>query len=76
MASGGPVIDLSSGQVVGVILQIVPAPLDIQGRQFYDAGTFAMSGIMLAAPASWIESLLARHDVKSKSMKAGKLVIW
>ena len=74
--SGGPVIDLSSGQVIGVILQIVPAPLAIQGRQFYDAGTFAMSGIMLAAPASWIESLLARHAVRSQSNKAGRLVIW
>src|SRR6266700_4286259 len=70
--SGGPVIDLSSGQVVGVILQIVPAPLAVGGQQLYDSGTFAMSGIMLAAPASWVEGLLTKHNIKSQSARTGK----
>lgn len=74
--SGGPVIDVSTGRVVGVILQLVPAPIEVQGHQFYDAGTFAMSGIMLAAPASWVESLLERHQLKSQSKPVGKLVIY
>ncbi len=74
--SGGPVIDLASGQVVGVILQIVPAPLAVGGQQLYDSGTFAMSGIMLAAPASWVESLLTKHNIKSQGVKTGNLVIW
>ncbi len=73
--SGCPVIDLSSGQVVGVILQIVPAPLAMEGRNIWNSGTYDMSGIMLAAPASWIEALLTRHGVKSQRVRAGKYVI-
>jgi S1-C subfamily serine protease len=72
--SGGPVIDLSSGEVVGVILQIVPAPLALNGN-VWNSNTYDMSGIMLAAPASWIENLLARHNVKSHALRAGKRVI-
>jgi S1-C subfamily serine protease len=74
--SGGPVIDSASGEVVGVILALVPAPLAFQGQQLYDAGTFAMSGLMLAAPASWVEALLSRHNIKSHATRAGRLVIW
>lgn len=74
--SGGPVIDLSSGDVVGVILQVVPAPVQLQGRQIYDPGNFAMSGIMLAAPATWVNTLLERHQVKSMSLHVGKQVIF
>jgi S1-C subfamily serine protease len=73
--SGGPVIDTCSGKVVGVILQLVPAPLAING-QHYDAGTFDMSGIMLAAPASWVGVMLKKHHLVSESTASGHFVIW
>jgi S1-C subfamily serine protease len=71
--SGGPVIDLQSGRVVGVILSIVPAPLVVGGQQIWSDSSFDMSGIMLAAPAKWVNALLSRHDVKSEAIKEGKL---
>lgn len=71
--SGGPVIDLRSGRVVGVILSIVPAPLAIGGQQIWSDSTFDMSGVMLAAPAKWVNALLLRHGVKSEGIKEGKL---
>jgi S1-C subfamily serine protease len=71
--SGGPVIDLRSGRVVGVILSIVPAPLAIDGQQIWSEESFDMSGIMLAAPAKWVNALLSRHGVKSEGIKEGKL---
>jgi len=71
--SGGPVIDLRSGRVVGVILSIVPAPLTIGGQQIWSDSSFDMSGIMLAAPAKWVNALLSKHGVKSESIKEGKL---
>jgi S1-C subfamily serine protease len=71
--SGGPVIDLRSGRVVGVILSIVPAPLVLDGQQIWNDQGFEMSGIMLAAPAKWINALLSRHGVKSEGIRAGKL---
>jgi S1-C subfamily serine protease len=71
--SGGPVIDLRSGRVVGVILSIVPAPLTIGGQQVWSDNTFDMSGIMLAAPAKWVNALLSRNGAKSESIRQGKL---
>jgi S1-C subfamily serine protease len=71
--SGGPVIDLRSGLVVGVILSIVPAPLAIGGQQVWNDTSFDMSGIMLAAPAKWVNALLSRNSVKSEGIKEGKL---
>ena len=71
--SGGPVIDLTSGRVVGVILSIVPAPLAIGGQQVWGDEGFDMSGIMLAAPAKWVNALLSRHGVKSEGIREGKL---
>jgi S1-C subfamily serine protease len=71
--SGGPVIDLRSGRVVGVILSIVPAPLVIGGQQIWSDQGFEMSGIMLAAPAKWVDALLSKHGVKSEGTRAGKL---
>jgi hypothetical protein len=58
--------------VVGVILSIVPAPLEIGGPQIWSDAGFDMSGIMLAAPAKWVNVLLARHGVKSESIREGK----
>jgi S1-C subfamily serine protease len=71
--SGGPVIDLLSGRVVGVILAFVPAPLTIGGQQIWSDSSFDMSGIMLAAPAKWVNALLSRHAAKSEGIKEGKL---
>lgn len=71
--SGGPVVDLHSGRVVGVILSILPAPLAIGGQQIWSDGSFGMSGIMLAAPAKWVNALLTRHGVKSEGVREGKL---
>ena len=73
--SGGPVIDLNSEEVIGLILQIVPAPLAVGGPLHYDPGAFDMSGIMLAAPALWIESMLARHNIKSIGIRTGSFVV-
>ena len=74
--SGGPIIDLATGEVIGVLLQLVPAPLAIGGQLHYDAGTFEMSGLMLAAPATWVNALLAKNGVQSEGVRSGKLVIW
>ena len=74
--SGGPLIDLTSGHVVGVLLQIVPAPMAIGGQLVWDQGTFEPSGIMLAAPASWVNALLAKHHLSSSSQTPGKLFIF
>src|ERR1700733_6482045 len=71
--SGGPVIDLQSGRVVGVILSIVPAPQTIGGQQIWTDSTFDMSGIMLAAPAKWVNVLLLRNGVKNEDIREGKL---
>jgi S1-C subfamily serine protease len=69
--SGGPVIDLNSGQVIGVIDQLVPAPLQIGGQQIRDQNTFEASGIMLAAPAKWVEALLEKNHIKSEGVPLG-----
>jgi len=60
--SGSPVIDLDTGDVIGVIVQAQPAPLfgSAQGVPLAQS-----SGIMLAVPASWVSDLLSRHGVKS-----------
>jgi S1-C subfamily serine protease len=61
--SGCPVIDLRSGRVIGVIIQEMVSPLysSVQGPLPFGQS----SGIMLAAPAHWIQELLERHQVKS-----------
>ena len=33
------------------------------------------SGIMMAAPASWVQRLLERNDIKSEAIPTGKFVI-
>ena len=69
--SGGPVIDLETGKVVGMIDQFVPAPLQL-GKQILTPDTFSSSGIMLAAPAKWIEALLEKHNIKSEALAGEK----
>ena len=60
--SGSPVLDLDTGDVIGVIVQAEPAPLftPVQRAPFAQS-----SGIMLAVPASWVRDLLKRHNVQS-----------
>jgi S1-C subfamily serine protease len=74
--SGGPIIDLTTGEVVGVLIRLVPAPIAIGGQLRYDADTFEMSGLMLAAPAKWVRNLLAKNSIKDEAIPAGKFVIW
>jgi S1-C subfamily serine protease len=73
--SGGPVIDIESGKVIGVIDQFVPAPLQVGGKQILDAGTFSASGIMLAAPAKWVDALLEKNHIKSEGTVGGKWML-
>jgi S1-C subfamily serine protease len=74
--SGGPVVDMTSGRVIGVLLEILPAPLATGGELKYDLGNYQSSGIMLAAPAKWVNALLAKHQVSSSEVKAGKFFAW
>jgi serine protease Do len=62
--SGSPVIELDTGDVIGVVVQAQPAPLfsSIQGVPLAQS-----SGIMLAVPASWVRDLLKRHSVLSSA---------
>ncbi len=64
--SGSPVIDLDTGDVIGVIVQAQPAPLfsSLQGIPLAQS-----SGIMLAVPASWVIDLLGRHGVESVAQR-------
>jgi len=73
--SGGPVINLSTGEVIGVILNIVPAPLALNGKNEWSEQTYDMSGLMLAAPWKWVNALLARNNVKNKGVPSGKFLI-
>jgi serine protease Do len=60
--SGSPVIQLDTGEVIGVIVQAEPAPLftAVQGVPLAQS-----SGIMLAVPGSWVRDLLKRNNVES-----------
>ncbi len=61
--SGSPVVSLRTGDVVGVVIQEIPAPLYSNIESPLPFGQ--SSGIMLAAPASWIQELLKKHNVTS-----------
>jgi S1-C subfamily serine protease len=74
--SGGPVIDVTSGQVIGVIDQVVPSSLQFGGQQILEPNTFSASGIRLAAPAKWVEALLEKNPIKSEAVPSGRLVAW
>jgi S1-C subfamily serine protease len=59
--SGSPVIELDSGNVIGIIIQAIPAPLysEMQGLPFGQS-----SGIAIAAPSNWAVELLKRNGIK------------
>jgi S1-C subfamily serine protease len=63
--SGGPVLSLKTGKVIGVVVQAVPAPL----WSNQPVPVAQNSGIMLAVPAQWVRELLERHQVKSEEHK-------
>ncbi len=60
--SGSPVVELDTGEVIGVIVQAEPAPLfsPVEGVPLAQS-----SGIMLAVPGDWVRDLLKRHNVQS-----------
>jgi serine protease Do len=60
--SGSPVVELDTGEVIGVIVQAEPAPLFSSNAGIPVAQS---SGIMLAVPASWVRDLLKRNNVQS-----------
>jgi S1-C subfamily serine protease len=65
--SGSPVVELDSGEVVGVIVQAQPAPLFIS-----DSPLVQSSGIMLAVPGTWVADLLKRNHVESENVPPPK----
>lgn len=71
--SGGPVISLSTGEVVGIIDQYIPAPTLIPSLPEEKQDTvLQQSGIMLALPSIWVQELLKRNHVSSEQHKANE----
>ena len=60
--SGSPVLELDTGEVIGVVVQAQPAPLFTPMKQIPLAQS---SGIILAVPETWVQDLLKRHNVQS-----------
>jgi hypothetical protein len=67
--SGCPIISLETGEVLGMIIQYVPAPLlsvtDGAGRK----DVAQQSGLMVAVPAKWILEMLNRHGVANAPIR-------
>jgi S1-C subfamily serine protease len=62
--SGSPIVSFDSGQVIAVVIQEVVAPLFSQPN--VQVPLAQSSGIMLAAPAKWVQQLLADNHVTSE----------
>jgi S1-C subfamily serine protease len=62
--SGGPVVDLHTGNVVGVVVRGY-IQLHPQSSNF----VIQSSGIVMAAPVSWVAELLSKNNVKGVSMR-------
>jgi S1-C subfamily serine protease len=62
--SGSPVLALTTGEVVGVIVQAIPAPL--YSKEPLPAAQ--SSGMALAVPAIWIQELLKKHGIVSAAI--------
>jgi len=69
--SGGPVISLRTGKVVGVIIQLVPAPV----LSAIPVPEMQNSGMMVALPAKWVRDLLTRNHVVSSEHKPREKLI-
>jgi S1-C subfamily serine protease len=67
--SGCPVISLETGEVLGMIIEYVPAPLlsitDGKARQDIPQ----QSGLMVSVPAQWMLQILARHNIANIPLK-------
>ena len=63
--SGGPVISLSTNEVIGVLVQYVPAPLITtpDGNQIPQ-----QSGLMVAVPAKFVIQLLKHNNLALKTI--------
>ncbi len=59
--SGGPVVSTSSGALIGVVVQAVPAPL------FPNAVPKQSSGLTLAVPSKYVIALLRKNNVSFDS---------
>ena len=64
--SGSPVIELRTGKVIGVVVQVIPAPLYTAGPN--NVPLAQSSGVMLAVPAVWVQELLKRHGITSNTI--------
>jgi S1-C subfamily serine protease len=61
--SGCPVISLTTGDVIGMLIQYVPTPLVSVGPGESRQEVLQQSGLMVAIPARWITQILTRHSV-------------
>ena len=71
--SGGPLIDLTSGAVVGVLDQLIPSPLFLNGKDELSEKGFERSGIFLVIPAKWVNDLLTKNHAKSEAIRLGQI---
>ncbi len=62
--SGSPVIEVDSGEVIGIIIQEIPAPMLSNVPELPFAQN---SGVALAAPAEWAIELLRKHQITSSN---------
>lgn len=67
--SGCPVISLTTGDVVGMLIQYVPAPLESTGRGDSHQEVLQQSGLMVAVPAQWMIQMLTRHSVSNVAIE-------
>jgi len=61
--SGSPVIDVNTGEVVGIVIQAIPAPLFAVSPTVPVAQS---SGIALAVPAKWAVELARKNGVPTE----------
>jgi S1-C subfamily serine protease len=74
--SGGPLLDIGSGEVVGVMTQTVPYLERVTSRQGKALGTVMMrAAIAYSIPASVVRKWLVEHDVTLPAGKASPPVI-
>ncbi len=74
--SGGPLLDINSGEVIGVMTQTVPYLERVTSRQGKGGGTVMMrAAIAYAIPASVVRRWLVEHDVTLPAGNAPPRVI-
>jgi hypothetical protein len=67
--SGCPVISLITGDVIGMLIQYVPAPLESVGQRDSRQEVLQQSGLMVAVPAQWMIQMLTRHSVSNVAIE-------